>query len=148
VIFNKPEKRTRKTLAEKNKNELIEVLDGVFSEYIRMRDADDNGYCRCISCGKYYHFRDLHCGHFISRQNEAVRYNEVNNNSQCVSCNSFKQGMWFEYEQALIEKYGKDEVEKLKNIAKLGGKLDAWLLQEMIVEYRAKVRELKKEKGL
>ena len=34
----------------KRKN-LIKKLDAVFSKYIRLRDADQEGYCRCATCG-------------------------------------------------------------------------------------------------
>lgn len=33
-------------------------LDRIFSEYIRLRDADNNGYIRCISCGKIVFWKD------------------------------------------------------------------------------------------
>ena len=33
-------------------------LDRLFSEYIRRRDADA-GYCRCVTCGKLQHWREM-----------------------------------------------------------------------------------------
>jgi hypothetical protein len=148
VIFNKPEKRTRKTLAEKNVKELTRTLDRDFSEFIRLRDADDNGYCQCFTCGKWYQWRNIQNGHFISREIKAVRFNEINCHAQCESCNDYKHGRHFEYEKALVEKYGEEEVKNLRRVADMGGKHDAWQLQEMIIEYRRKVKELKREKGL
>ena len=32
----------------------MDKLDKVFSEYIRLRDADENGYVRCYCCGNPY----------------------------------------------------------------------------------------------
>ncbi len=33
---------------------LKKKLDKIFSEYIRKRDSDYKGYCKCISCSKEY----------------------------------------------------------------------------------------------
>lgn len=130
------------------KRQWIRKVDKVFSEYIRLRDADDLGYCHCITCGKVYPWKQIHNGHFISRSEEATRYNEINCNSQCVSCNSIKQGQPHIYRRKLIEKYGKEAIEALEEIARIGGKFDIYQLQEMYNEYREKVKALKKEKGI
>lgn len=128
--------------------ELEKKLDCIFSEYIRLRTVDDRGYCQCITCGHFYHYKDIHCGHFISRAVKAVRFNEINCNPQCVHCNSFRQGEWLKYRQKLIEMCGKNEVEKLEQTAQMGGGYDSFWLQEKINEYKEKVKQLKKDKGL
>ena len=38
--------------SQKSRKKLEKELDGIFSEYIRLRDADDNGWVRCITCGR------------------------------------------------------------------------------------------------
>jgi len=138
----------RKTLAEKSYRELEKILDRVFSEFIRLRDADDNGYVRCITCGSYHKWNDIHDGHYINRDVKIVRFNEVNCNPQCVSCNSFHSGKIYLYRQKLIEKYGEDEVKEIERLAYLGGNYDCYWLQIKIKEYREKVKQLKIEKGL
>lgn len=37
---------------------LQQRLDRIFSEYIRLRDFDFNGYCQCISCVKINYWKD------------------------------------------------------------------------------------------
>lgn len=138
----------RKTLAEKGFKELVRKLDAVFSEFVRLNQVDDNGYVRCITCGKLYNWKNIHNGHFISRSIFATRFNEINCNPQCCHCNSFKQGEWLIYEQRLIEMYGEEKVNELKQIARMGGRQDNNTLCEMIIEYRDKVKTLKREKGL
>ena len=130
------------------KRKLIKKLDRIFSEYIRLRETDDRGYCQCITCGKLYPWKQIHNGHFISRSVEATRFNEINCNPQCVSCNSFKQGQPHIYRQKLIERYGKKAVEKLEETARLGGSFDTYQLQEMLDNYKYDVKFLKKEKGI
>ena len=127
---------------------LEKKLDRIFSEYIRLKAAYEGGYCQCITCGKFYHWKEIHNGHFISRSVKAVRFNETNCNPQCVSCNSFRQGEHHIYRDKLIEMYGKEEVEKLETLARIGGADNCDSLQIKIVEYRKKVKQLKNEKGL
>jgi len=131
--------------------DLEKKLDRVFSEYIRLRDADDNGYVWCITCGRPHYWSDGHqinCGHFIPRGRKATRYDERNCHGQCVMCNKYKSGEWDVYEQRMIELYGKETVGELKLKSKIGGSYDAYSLQLLIDEYRQKVKQLKKEKGL
>jgi hypothetical protein len=143
-----PKTTKRKPIAEKTQRELEKTLDRIFSEYIRLRDADDNGYCKCVTCGNTYHWKEIHNGHFIGRANKAVRYNEINCHCQCVRCNSHRQGEHHLYRLYLVNRYGKEAVERLEYEAMLGGSYDRFWLQQKITEYREKVRRLKAEKGL
>ena len=126
--------------------DLEKKLDRIFSEYIRLKNADNNGYCQCITCGKIYHWKTLHCGHFISRSVKATRFSEINCNPQCVSCNSFKQGQHHIYRERLLEMYGKEGVERLESKANIGGSESSESLQMLINIYKEKVRLFKKEK--
>ena len=142
---NKPTKI--KTLEEKSFRELEKILDKVFSEFIRLRDADDQGYVSCITCGAIHYWKDVDCGHFISRARQATRYDPMNCKPQCKKCNRFRAGEHDIYEERLIEMYGEESVKELKQKARLGGGYDAYLLQQMIIEYREKVKRLKSEKN-
>jgi hypothetical protein len=128
--------------------ELEKKLDRIFSEYIRLRTVDDRGYCQCITCGKFYHWKDVHCGHFIPRGRKATRFDEMNCHPQCVHCNYHKHGQPDIYRLRLIEMYGKSKVEKLEQLAQMGGSYDSFWLQEKINYYKEKVKQLKKDKGL
>ena len=137
-------------LAEKTTKELIPILDRSFSEYIRLKYSDGNGYCRCITCRQVHFWNDgyIHNGHYINRDVKVTRFDERNCRPQCLSCNSYHSGKIYLYRQRLLEIYGEAEIEKLELIANLGGGYKAWDLQQMIIEYRQKVKSLKKEKGL
>jgi hypothetical protein len=145
--FKNQYSRSDKKLTYKD---LEKKLDRIFSEYVRLSNTvtPESEYCRCITCGKIYHWKEIHCGHFISRSVKATRFNEINCNPQCVNCNSFNQGKWLDYEQALIEKHGLEAVESLKKIARMGGKLDTLWVQTRIAEYSSAVCRLKHEKGI
>jgi hypothetical protein len=137
----------RKTIAEKTTKELITILDRVFSEYIRLKYSDVNGYCKCVTCGAIRRWNDIHNGHFINRGVKATRFDERNCRPQCCTCNTYHSGKHYFFRAALIDIYGLDEITELEHKAMMGGNHCVIQLQEMIVEYRAKVRELKKEKG-
>lgn len=58
--YKKKKKKESLFLSDKivkvtKKPDLKAKLDKIFSEYIRLRDADNNGMVRCISCMKIDH---------------------------------------------------------------------------------------------
>jgi hypothetical protein len=91
----------------------IKKLDKAFSEYIRQKNADENGICTCISCGKTQRWEDVDAGHYINRKHLALRWNEINVQPQCRACNRFDEGNLPAFGIALQKKYGPDIIEKL-----------------------------------
>ena len=79
-----------------------------FSEYIRRRDADENGNCSCITCGLVRHWKQMDCGHGIGRQHWGCRYSEKNNHAQCKRCNGFEGGKREVYKEVINKRYGPD----------------------------------------
>ena len=123
-------------------------LDRIFSEYIRLRDADEHGYCRCISCGKIVHRKQCDAGHFVNRRHMSLRYDEKNVNAQCRACNRFDEGNMTGYHAGLIKKYGESVIMyfelKKHNVSRMG-KTEYIIL---INYYSEKVTELKKQKAV
>ena len=83
-----------------------------FSIYIRTRDADWRGYCTCISCGVFKHWKEMQAGHFIHNTN-ACYFDERNVNAQCPFCNTFKHGNLHYYKRNLELKIGEEAVKEL-----------------------------------
>ena len=121
-----PRKLTRK--------KLIAKLDTIFSKYIRLRDADQNGYCRCVTCGERYHWKKIQAGHFISRKHYATRWDENNVHAQCVACNVFRAGEQYKYSLYL----GNDTSLDLLNKSKQSVKFMDYELEEMCKIYNEK----------
>lgn len=113
------------------------TLDNTFSIYIRLRDSDENGNCKCISCGKIQHWKEMDCGHFINRKHMSLRYSEINCNAQCRSCNRFDEGNAEGYRRGLIKKHGEDIIDKLYALKNQSFKISS-------VEMSLLNRELKK----
>ena len=111
-------------------------LDKIHSEYIRQHYADQDGFVRCITCGKVVFWNIIQCGHFISRKYLPVRWEFKNTAPQCKSCNVFNQGEQYKFSVWIEQTFGKGTVEMLEIKKNNRIKLDAFTLQAMIDEYK------------
>lgn len=142
-------KKTSSKKRQPSHSTLVKRLDKVFSQYIRLRDSDANGYCKCISCGRVYYWKDIQNGHYMSRRYLSTRFDELNCNAQCVACNIFNQGNIQMYRQNLIKKIGEKNVDYLEYKARATTKHYAvFELQELIKYYTILVKKLSQEKGI
>lgn len=151
----------------------IDQLDKVFSLYIRLRDSREFHYkaFRCISCGEVKPFNMMDCGHFVSRNCYALRWEPQNAWGECSRCNRMLGDHLIGYRKNLIIKLGTDAIsssaiaqalepqKKLELIKKLGEQrvqaLEAqkhtskkWSveeMQEMYAYYAALVLKMKEE---
>lgn len=120
-------------------------LDKVFSEYIRLRNADSNGFCRCVTCGKHFHWTKIQNGHYMSRKYMSTRFSEMNCHPQCMPCNVMNHGNIPVYRMWLVKRYGQDEVERLEFTAlNKVAKISEWEYRQMIEYYTKLVQTLKK----
>lgn len=83
---------TASTPKKKTTSQLKKELDKIFSEYIRRKYADSDGWVRCYTCPKMAFWKEMQCGHFVSRKHLATRHLEANARVQCVGCNVFGDG--------------------------------------------------------
>lgn len=132
----------------KKSNSLMNKLDAVFSEFIRLRDTRDDGTFVCISCGRILPYEQADCGHYINRKHMSTRFSEKNCNAQCRSCNRFDEGNIQGYRRGLVAKYGEQAVLLLEVSKNRINKISSFEYQAMIDHYRKEVRRLKKEKGM
>jgi len=125
---------------------LKKKLDTIFSQYIRLRDSDINGYVQCISCGNTYHWKKAQNGHYVSRSVLALRFDEENCFAQCVSCNMFKNGNYINYRINLCDKVGEDKVKELESRRFDITKLTPDWYEEQIKYYTEQVNNFLKHK--
>lgn len=135
-------KRTKSKSLSKLKKE----LDAIFSRFIRIRKADKGGMTRCYTCGKKAHWKEMHCGHYISRVHSPTRWNEINCQVQCPGCNLFKQGAADEFAIALIKEYGDEILNDLNRIKHGDFKLDREFYENAILSYKSKLYVLESKK--
>ena len=122
--------------------------DNWFSKFVRLSEADSNGIGTCVTCGLKKHIKGLHCGHFIGRQHQATRFDEMNAHCQCVTCNTFNEGRKAEYEHYLNSRYGQVMVDLLKLRGKSTYRRSKFELTKIAEYYKIKAKELSKEKGI
>lgn len=117
------------------------------SKYIRLRDSDENGIFKCITCGAPVYWKFGDAGHFIPRtKGNATYFEECNLAGQCETCNQYKGGMQQEFAEALDRKHGEGTADRMRALAQTTRKFLAAELYEMIVHYTAEVSRLLQEK--
>ena len=120
---------------------LKKELDIVFSRYIRLRNADDNGDAICVTCGVKNHWKKLQNGHFMSRRHSSTRWDEDNCQVQCYSCNVMQQGKQYEYSIWL----GVELADELLALSRETRKFSNIELQEMIEIFKEKIERIGKK---
>ena len=126
-------------MASKNR---VKALDIVFSQYIRLRDANDQGIISCCSCGKMVHWKESDAGHFINRRWMGVRWDERNVHAQCRHCNRFDEGNIPMYARFMEKKYGVSGMDTLLALKHSTPKYSDVEVNLMIADYRKKVKDL------
>jgi len=129
-----------KTSKKPTRSKLVKKLDVVFSQYIRLSNADNRGMCTCVTCGKQGHWKTggIQAGHFISRKHFSVRYDERNVKPQCVACNVYRAGEQYKYSLYLGNNLSDELYQKSKKITKFTNVE----LQEMIETYSSLLKKL------
>lgn len=121
---------------------LISDLDQVFSIYIRLKYSDDKGMVECFTSGKKFHYKQIQCGHFISRSNLSTRWLEANCRPQSEHDNCLLSGNLKVFEKNL-EKEKPGNVELLRETSREIVKPTITELKSLIIEYRSKMNQVK-----
>lgn len=113
------------------------------SEYIRRRDSDKQGMCRCCTCGIKKHWKQMHAGHFRHGSTKLSYFFEKNIHAQCAGCNMYKSGDLASYAVFLEKKYGYgilQEIKKMSDSTKTWKRSD---LDKILEYYKEKLKCLK-----
>jgi hypothetical protein len=111
----------------------------LFSRYIRIKHADKDGICTCITCGVKKPWKELQAGHFIDSRNNSVLFDERLVFPQCVGCNMFKKGNKVKYTLFMLKKHTKKQVEEMYNLKFKTRKISDAEYLEMIDELKDKL---------
>lgn len=125
-----------------SKSNLIKKADAIFSQYIRQRYADANGIAECFTCGKKDHWKNLQCGHFMSRKHYSTRWDETNCQVQCAGCNVFRYGEQYKFGRNLDIELGNGTAEGLHQKSRKIMKYDSIDLMDLIKHYQKKIADL------
>ena len=127
-----------KTAKKPTRSKLVKKLDTVFSQYIRRSNADNNGYCTCVTCNKTFHWKEIQAGHFMSRKHYSIRWDERNVKPQCVACNVYRAGEQYKYSIFL----GSELANVLYLQSKELVKFTNYELEDMINDYSEKLKKI------
>lgn len=124
------------------KNKAIKI----FNAWIRERDRNGDTF-QCVSCRNHKVIKSLpqggsnyHAGHFIPAGTcEALRFDEVNVNGECLQCNYFSGDHLLGYRYTIIKKWGEEQLKRIEMIEKISKrKSKKWSrieLVEIIMRY-------------
>lgn len=131
--------------ASKSINRLSNDAAELLQKIVRLKAADENGYCKCWSCGTVDHWKNMQGGHYIQRGKIYTRLVEENIHPQCRACNGF--GMKFgsaaqQYTLAMVDYYGREFVDELIASKDKIRKHTRTELEDLIKELKSQVKEL------
>jgi Bacteriophage Lambda NinG protein len=116
--------------------QLKKKADKLYSEVLRRKAANSGGQVKCYTCSTIKHWKEMQCGHFVTRTITTLRYHEKNTRPQCPGCNLFKQGCPDIFAYNLTKEYGNEILGELQTIRnnKLNNDQTRQLLENVIAE--------------
>lgn len=136
---------TRTTSTKKRKAASLPKLKGkaqtLLQKLVRMKAADSNGICRCASCGKAAHWKEMDGGHFISRRYTFHTLREENIHPQCKMCNRFFGTIHDDYRRYMVDMYGEEFVQWLSDTKNKAVKMNRMELEATIAELNQRIKD-------
>lgn len=133
---------------KKSVSKLKKKLWTIVSKYIRLRDCLLTTNTRyeglCISCGVKKNIENADAGHFVSRTDKALCYDERDIHLQCKRCNGYLKGNFAGYYNGLKARYGDGFANLLLDIHSKST-VNQWKvfeLEELIVAYTEKLARI------
>jgi hypothetical protein len=136
------EKETEKVIEKEDLSGLIEDADAIFSQFIRLKYASNDGVTGCFTCYARKHWTLMQNGHYIKRGHLFLRWDERNCRPQCQECNELKDGNIPEFTRRL-ESGNPGITEILTEEMRLVYKPTRDEIRQIIASYAPKVKELK-----
>ncbi|GAG93963.1 unnamed protein product [marine sediment metagenome] len=113
--------------------------DTEFSIYIRRRDADEYGVCKCAICENQWEWKYMVCGHFIKRRILVTRWHSDNAFAICSNCNGLMEGdpaLEWSYGLYVLHRIGTDAYSELMMLRQTQPKYTQRMIDEIADKYR------------
>lgn len=144
-LSTKAKKPTKKPI---KRSKVVKDLDAIFSQYIRLKYANEYGEVACYTCGAKMNWKEAQNGHFYSRARYTTRWEEANCRVQDYRCNVALSGNYIVYTRNMLAEIGSEALDLIENRSKSIEKIPTSLLIEKISYYKTEVERLKQEKSL
>ena len=111
---------------------------------VRLKAADENGYCTCVTCGAVARWSEMDGGHFIPKGSSSYwALEEENLAPQCKGCNGF--GMKYgdaaqRFTTYMIDLRGRDFVDHMLATKGLPRKLYKRDYEEMLKDWNEQIK--------
>lgn len=113
----KPAPKEKKPKAKlKSIAKLMDEAAVLCQRMVRLKAADSQGYCRCVTCRVTKPWNEMQGGHFIERGKKATKIDETNIHPQCSQCNQWGMKSTttvLAYRQFMLDMYGADYLDEL-----------------------------------
>ena len=130
--------KKRKTIAQE-----VQAAATLLQRLVRMKAADDCGYAQCVTCDKYFHYKCMDGGHFISRNHTATKLVEENIHQQCKGCNGFKMKdsqTVLRYRQWMVDMYGEKGVKDLEALSYETKKFTRAEVADLVADFKQQIK--------
>lgn len=108
----------------------------------RTKDADKDGFVKCVTCEKVQHWKEMDAGHFFhASKQRPISYDDRNIHAQCTGCNRYRDGARDEYSCVIVKRYGPETLDELRTLKHSGKELKRADLEDLIVALDQKVPE-------
>jgi len=128
-------------LKPKTVAKLKQEAASLLQKLVRMKYANDEGMCCCVTCNKKEHYKDMDGGHFVSRKWTATLLVEENIHPQCKYCNKYRNGAVEDYALFMIDTYGIEAMRELVDSKHRVVKYTQADLLDLIAEYKLRIKE-------
>lgn len=136
-------------MKKKTLRALIDDVAKLLQKHVRLKAAvaaNKDGFIECVSCNKWFHWKDMQGGHWIERGKQATKIMEENIHPQCKGCNQYgmrhrthvREG----YSKFMRDMYGDDFCDQMLVDSRKPIKYFRPDLEDMVKELRRKNREL------
>lgn len=109
----------------------------LMSQWVRLRGSK-NGVNWCFTCNALVLVKEANAGHYIHK--DALDFNPMNVQNQCVKCNKWLSGNLGLYAHNLIVKYGLEEYKKLESLRYREHHFTIKELEEIIEDLQIKIQ--------
>jgi len=135
----KKSKRKPKTTAK-----IIDDCAVLMQKLVRLKAADSNGYCTCVTSGIRKHWKEMQGGHFIERGKLGTKIMEENIHPQTPYENQYgmqRATTVLKYRAYMVDMYGEDFVEEMLEESRQVKKYTRAEALEILADLKARVKE-------
>ena len=140
--MKKPSKKSKRK--PKSTAKIIDECAVLMQKLVRLKAADSNGFCTCVTSGVKKHWKEMQGGHFIERGKLGTKLMEENIHPQTPYENQYgmqRATTVLKYRQYMVDMYGEDFVEEMLEMSRQVKKYTRAEALEIHADLKIQVKE-------